>query len=111
MDIPRQQGLSLIDCGFALTPIDLARLNIVLDGLIAHYEERLWRCKGVIHAAGQRSRLVLQGVQGLIQIGGGMMWRPYEPRQTVLVFIGQQLDAQLITKALRACEYETACAD
>lgn len=89
-------------------PIDLARLNVVLDGLIAHYQKRLWRCKGVIHAAGHRSRLVLQGVQGLIQIGGGVMWRPYEPRQTVLVFIGQQLDSQLITEALRACEHEVA---
>lgn len=87
-------------------PIDLARLNVVLDGLIARYDKRLWRCKGVVHAAGHRGRLVLQGVQGLIQIGGGMMWRPYEPRQTVLVFIGQELDSQLITDALRACEIE-----
>ncbi|WP_397476012.1 CobW family GTP-binding protein, partial [Pusillimonas sp.] len=91
-------------------PLDLARLNVVLDGLIAHYDKRLWRCKGVIHAAGHRSRLVLQGVQGLIQIGGGVMWRPYEPRQTVLVFIGQRLDHQLITDALRACELQPVSA-
>ncbi|HLS50412.1 MAG TPA: GTP-binding protein [Burkholderiaceae bacterium] len=95
----------VVSCVFTSDiPIDLSRLNIVLDGLIGRYGEALWRCKGVINSRGHRSRLVLQGVQGLIQIGGGVMWRPYEPRRSVLVFIGQNLDADLITEALKACE-------
>lgn len=89
-------------------PLDLDRLNAALDALVAHYGPSLWRCKGVVYARGQRSRLIVQGVQRLIQIGGGMMWRPFEARQTVLVFIGQGLDAGWITALLRDCAQREA---
>lgn len=87
-------------------PLDLERLNAGVDALVALYGARLWRCKGIVQAANQRSRLVLQGVQGLVQLAGGTMWRPYEPRRTVLVFIGQGLQAQEVTSVLRACEQQ-----
>ena len=91
-------------CVFASdTALDLALLNAALDALVARYGSRLWRCKGLVHAAGHRSRLVLQGVQGLIQIQGGTMWRPFEPRRTVLVFIGQQIEPKAVTAMLEAC--------
>lgn len=61
-----------------------------------------------MYARGQLSRLIVQGVQRLIQIGGGMMWRPFEARQTVLVFIGQGLDAGWITALLRDCAQREA---
>ncbi|MCB5362419.1 GTP-binding protein [Pusillimonas sp. CC-YST705] len=83
--------------------LQLDCLNEALDKLIARYGSRLWRCKGILHAEGHRARLILQGVQGLIQIGSGMMWRPYEPRRTVLVFIGQNLEPELIQEALLQC--------
>ena len=67
---------------------------------MAHYGSRLWRCKGVIHAAGRRVRLILQGVQGQVLINGGTMWRPFEPRRTVLVFIGQGLEGAFIEEQL-----------
>ena len=84
------------------SPLDLERLNAALDALVAHYGPSLWRCKGVVFARGHRGRLIVQGVQSLIQIGRGMMWRPFEARQTVLVFIGQSLDPEWITARLRA---------
>jgi G3E family GTPase len=85
------------------TPLDLDRLNEALDGLVARYGARLWRCKGVVHARQQRCRLIVQGVQGLIQINGGTMWRPFEPRRTVLVLIGQGLDDKDVLESLGAC--------
>ena len=81
-------------------PVDLDRLNEAVDLLVAHYGSRLWRCKGVIHAAGRRVRLILQGVQGQVLINGGTMWRPFEPRRTVLVFIGQGLEGAFIEEQL-----------
>lgn len=81
-------------------PLDLNRLNTAIDRLTAHYGEALWRCKGVVHAAGHRSRLVVQGVQGLVQISGGTMWRPFEARRTVLVFIGQGIEREVVLGAL-----------
>lgn len=96
-------------CVFTSTiPLDLEALNAALDALVARYGERLWRCKGIVQASHQRSRLVLQGVQGLLQISGGTLWRPFEPRQTVLVFIGQGIDPAIVDTALKACEQESA---
>lgn len=92
----------LTSCVFSCDePLDLERLNGALDELVAFYGARLWRCKGIVHSARHRSRLVLQGVQGAIQISGGTMWRPFEPRRTVLVFIGLELDERLIGGLLR----------
>lgn len=87
----------------AQEPLSLESLNETLDMLIQHYGDRLWRCKGIMQIQDHPARLILQGVQGLIQIGGGMLWRPFEPRRTVLVFIGQALDAEHIQDALQAC--------
>jgi G3E family GTPase len=84
-------------------PLDLDALNAALDGLIARYGQRLWRCKGVVHAAGRRARLILQGVQGTIQIGGGTMWRPFERRRSVLVFIGEGIESGVVEATLRTC--------
>ncbi len=80
--------------------MDLERLNAAIDALVAHYGARLWRCKGVVQAAGHRGRLILQGVQGLVLISAGTMWRPYEPRRTVLVFIGQGIDGHVVKEHL-----------
>lgn len=85
-------------------PLDLDRLNLVLDQAVERFAERLWRCKGIIHAANHRPRLVLQGVQALLQISGGTYWRPFERRRTTLVFIGQDLDHGWLESSLRSCE-------
>lgn len=85
-------------------PLVLDMLNAALDAMIARYGERLWRCKGVVHADLQNARLVVQGVQGLVQIGGGTLWRPFERRATTLVFIGQKLERAWILDLLGRCE-------
>lgn len=84
--------------------LDLARLNIFFDAASQRFGVRLWRCKGIVHAEHQRQRLVVQGVQSLLQINGGSVWRAREPRRTVLVFIGQRVDRRWILAALRSCE-------
>ena len=81
-------------------PLDLDRLNAAIDALVALYGARLWRCKGVVQADGHRSRLILQGVQGLVSIHGGTLWRPYEQRRTVLVFIGQGIEDAIVGEHL-----------
>lgn len=92
-------------CVFASDqPINLELLNAFLDAAIARYGERLWRCKGIVYAEHQRPRLVVQGVQGLVQISGGTVWRAFEQRRTTLVFIGQRLERDWILDGLRECE-------
>lgn len=84
--------------------MDLARLNAFFDAAQQRFGPRLWRCKGIVYAEHQRQRLMVQGVQSLLQINGGSVWRAFEPRRTVLVFIGQGLDVAWIRDMLKACE-------
>ncbi len=85
------------------SPLDLDRLNQALDVLVGEYGSRLWRCKGVVQSVDQRCRLIVQGVQGVIQINGGTIWRRYEPRRTVLIFIGDKIDPTFVDQTLQAC--------
>jgi G3E family GTPase len=88
--------------------LDLDALNAAIDAIVAHYGARLWRCKGIVLAEGRRSRLVIQGVQGLVQISGGTLWRPFELRRSVLVFIGQGLETDRIVAVMKVCESAAA---
>lgn len=95
----------VVSCVFeSEAPLGLERLNVFFDALMQRFGTRLWRFKGVVYAEHQRQRLVVQGVQSLLQINGGSLWRAREPRRTVLVFIGQRLDRAWILGALRMCE-------
>jgi G3E family GTPase len=89
-------------------PLDLERLNRFFDMAQERFGTRLWRCKGIVHAEHQRQRLVVQGVQRLLEINGGPIWRVFEPRRTVLIFIGQRLDADWICASLHDCERSDA---
>ncbi|MDP3671755.1 MAG: GTP-binding protein [Telluria sp.] len=83
--------------------LDPARLDQCLLAIQQRYGSRLWRYKGLLQMAGCRQRVILQGVQGLLQMNFGTIWRPYEARRSVIVFIGQSLDQLSITMALGAC--------
>lgn len=84
--------------------LDLDRLNRTFDSLQQRFGSKMWRCKGVVYAQGHRQRLIVQGVQGTVQISAGLVWRPFEPRRNTLVFIGQDFDPGWIQQCLRQCE-------
>jgi G3E family GTPase len=95
----------LMSCVFSCdAPLNLDRLNGALDALATLHGQRLWRCKGIVNSVQHRGRLVIQGVQGTIQISGGTIWRPFEPRRTVLIFIGLELESAKIQKCLDDCK-------
>ena len=84
-------------------PLDGQRLNLALAAINERYGESLWRMKGVLAIEGMRARIVLQGVQGLMQATPSTVWRMFEPRRTRLVLIGRGLDAAFIQGQLQAC--------
>lgn len=95
----------IVSCVFESdSPLDLERLNLFFDLAQQRYGPRLWRYKGIVWAEHQRPRLVVQGVQSLLQITGGTIWRKFEQRRTLLVFIGQGIDPVWIEEGLRLCE-------
>jgi G3E family GTPase len=95
----------IVSCVFeSAAALDLDRLNAFFDAAQERYGRRLWRYKGVVYAENQRRRLVVQGVQSLLQITSGTIWRAFELKRTVLVFIGQSLDPVWIQHELEACD-------
>ena len=85
------------------TPLDGPRLKAALAAIDARYGERLWRIKGVLAIAGLRSRIILQGVQGLLQSQASTPWRMFEPQRSQLVMIGRELDRDWLLQQLGEC--------
>ena len=59
-------------------------------------EQEIYRVKGFVSVPNKPMRLVLQGVGNRFETFYDRPWKPEEPRQTRLVFIGQNLDRSLI---------------
>jgi len=87
----------------AESPLDGARLKAALAAIDQRYGERLWRIKGVLAIHGLRSRIILQGVQGLLQTHPSTPWRMFEPQRTQLVLIGRDLDRDWLLQQLGDC--------
>ena len=76
--------------------LDGVTFNRALAEVNARYGEALWRIKGVLAIEGMRNRIVVQGVQGLIQANATTVWRAFERRRSRLVLIGRGLDRDWI---------------
>lgn len=82
------------------TELDGVGLNRALAAINERYGESLWRIKGVLAIQGMRSRIIVQGVQGLIQANPSTVWRMFEPKLSRLVLIGRELDKDWILSTL-----------
>jgi G3E family GTPase len=85
------------------TPLDGVQLNRALAAINERYGEQLWRIKGVLAIDGMRNRIIVQGVQGLIQANPSTVWRLFEPKRSRLVLIGRALDRAWVLEQLAAC--------
>lgn len=85
------------------TPLDGVQLNRALAAINERYGESLWRIKGVLAIEGMRNRIIVQGVQGLIQANPSTVWRLFEPKRSRLVLIGRGLDREWVLQHLQAC--------
>lgn len=89
-------------------PLDGLKFKAALAAIDERYGESLWRIKGVLAIAGMRSRIVVQGVQGLIQATPSTIWRMFEPQRSRLVLIGHDLDRDWLLAQLGGCVVEPA---
>lgn len=87
----------------AETPLDGVQLNRALAAINERYGEALWRIKGVLAIDGMRNRIIVQGVQGLIQANPSTVWRMFEPKLSRLVLIGRELDRDWVLGLLQGC--------
>jgi len=64
------------------------------------------RTKGILALAGQEQRYVFQGVHMVMDSDWGAPWADGEARESRLVFIGRNLDADQLESAFKACAVE-----
>ena len=87
----------------ATRPFELARLDEFLASMVELYGADMLRYKGVLHIARRDERLILQGVQTLMDVAWGARWQDDESRTSALVFIGRDLPHALFERGLEGC--------
>ena len=71
-----------------------------LDAFLQFNSDTIYRVKGILNMAGMDNRILLQSVHTQIQATVGRAWDENEIRESKLVFIGKELNAQVIEKNL-----------
>ncbi|WP_437882587.1 GTPase [Pseudomonas sp. LRF_L74] len=83
-------------------PLDIDRLSAFMESLLEEHGNALLRYKGVLNVAGENRRLVFQGVLRLYGFDWDAEWRDDETRESVLVFIGDNLPEERIRAGFAA---------
>jgi len=96
---PHRHGQLACACFSDPAPLLAAPLVAAVEDL----RDRLVRVKGFVHLAGDDRRACLELAGTELILRPGPPWPPGEPRRTELVFIGDDLDDDLIARRLWAC--------
>ncbi|OAI91177.1 GTPase [Pseudomonas putida] len=84
------------------TPLDIDRLSEFMNELLEEHGKQLLRYKGVLNIAGEDRRLVFQGVLKLYGFDWDTEWAEGEARESVMVFIADQLPEEKIRAGFEA---------
>ena len=87
-------------------PLNLPKLEKWLGELLNTSGESIYRCKGVLHIQGIPKRVVVQGVQMMLDSAPDRFWNPGERRLSQFVFIGRELDEPAIRAGFQSCVAE-----
>ena len=82
--------------------LDIDKLSAFMETLLEQHGNSLLRYKGVLHIAGESRRLVFQGVLRLYGFDWDTEWTADEPRESVIVFIGDNLPEEEIRAGFAA---------
>jgi G3E family GTPase len=74
-----------------------------IERLVADMGPTLYRYKGVISVKGKDEKFVFQGVGAFCEGVFGELWKDHEQRESRFVFIGKNLDTELLTSGFEAC--------
>ncbi|KAL4420551.1 hypothetical protein ABPG75_010207 [Micractinium tetrahymenae] len=83
--------------------MDLDKVNYWLGGLMEVKSNDLYRMKGVLAIQDFPARFVFQGVHMLFEGMPDREWKEGEKRISKMVFIGKDLDADLIREGFQEC--------
>jgi G3E family GTPase len=77
-------------------PLDIDKLSAFMNDLLEDHGKQLLRYKGVLNIAGEPRRLVFQGVLKLYGFDWDTEWADGEARESVIVFIADELPEEKI---------------
>lgn len=82
--------------------INQAKLRYWLGTLLFDKSDTVYRMKGIINVADRQEKLIFQSVHRLFEDQIGPEWKDDEKRISKIVFIGENLDKQELTKGFLA---------
>ncbi len=82
----------------------LPKVNAWISTLLREQGVDIFRMKGILNIKGIDERFVFQGVHMLFDGTRDRLWKPNEQRQSELVFIGRNLDAEQLKSDFLACK-------
>lgn len=83
--------------------IDINKFNAWISALLRTRGQDILRSKGILNIKGSPDRFVFQAVHMLMEGDDGKRWRPDEPRDSKLVFIGRNLDPAELRAGFGGC--------
>jgi G3E family GTPase len=94
----------IVSVGFELPrAVNIHRLEAWMQILTGMMATSLYRYKGVLEAEGEDRRYLFQGIHMLYEGRLDRPWKPEEPRVSRFVFIGKDLNRELLTAGFMAC--------
>ncbi|MCS6995752.1 MAG: GTP-binding protein [Casimicrobiaceae bacterium] len=84
-------------------PLDVRKIDRYIGSLINLYGEQMLRYKGILNIKGEPRKVVFQGVHMMAGFDFGPEWKPDEPRESVIVFIGRKLPEALFRELFEDC--------
>jgi G3E family GTPase len=85
--------------------LDGMKLSVWFRSQIVEFGANLLRMKGILNLRGDQDQFLFQGVRTEFEGRPGRSWRPDEERLNRLVFIGHQLDHDVIARGFANCVY------
>ncbi|KMZ58451.1 Cobalamin synthesis protein/P47K family protein [Zostera marina] len=83
--------------------LDLDEVNDWLERLVDEKKDDLYRVKGILSVNDPAGRFVFQGIHSFLEGGPGKPWGPGEKKMSKIVFIGRDLDEDVLRKGFKGC--------
>ncbi|HEX7887497.1 MAG TPA: GTP-binding protein [Phenylobacterium sp.] len=97
-----ESGISSISLT-AQTPIDGAKVTAWLNNVLQTQGVDILRAKGILDVKGEDRRLVFQAVHMILEGDFQGPWKAADNRYSRLVFIGRNLDRDVLTAGFESC--------
>lgn len=87
-------------------PLDVIRFDTWLNAMLNGDLAKIYRVKGILYIEDFNEKVILQSVGNKFITEGGGVWQNEELRKSRIVFIGKNLDPELLESGLNMCVYD-----